>query len=153
MIQIGKKIWSYLEICRKSWKIKNIQLICLFFKFFTGQIVRQVNQPCHTLLRSATRIKRPIIQNWQKQLKFKQLKICVNNIHTTVNRGSKNRLEEEENKHKKDPKNNKKRHFFGETERLPFIQKNGLENFKKRIRELEAVDFFWKSIFSMKTVS
>merc|ERR1712203_1126373 len=31
--------------------------------------------------------------------------------------------------------------IFRETERLPFIQKNGLENFKK-IRELEAVDFF-----------
>merc|ERR1711971_363073 len=59
---------------------------------FLGQIVRQVNQSCHALQRSATRIKRPIIQNRQKQLKFKQLKICVNNIHTTVNRGSKNRL-------------------------------------------------------------
>ena len=68
---------------------KNFQLM---FFFFTGQIVRQVNQPFHALQRSATRIKRPIIQNWQKQLKFKQLKICVNNIHTTVNRGSKNRL-------------------------------------------------------------
>merc|ERR1711935_825567 len=36
-----------------------------FFPYtsFLGKIVRQVNQPCHTLLRSATRIKRPIIQN------------------------------------------------------------------------------------------
>merc|ERR1712203_804113 len=48
---------------------------------------------------------------------------------------------------KRTQKITRKAFFFGETERLPFIQKNGLENFKK-IRELEAVDFFIIYFFS-----
>ena len=115
--------------------------------------MRQVNQSCHTLLRSATRIKRPIIQNWQKQLKFKQLKICVNNIHTTVNRGSKNRLEEEEKKHKKDPKNNKKCHFFGETERLPFIQKKWIGKLQKKNTGIGSSRFFYNLFFQWKLLA
>merc|ERR1712008_311972 len=41
----------------KHWLIPRMKMFSSPH-FFLGKIVRQVNQPCHTLLRSATRIKR-----------------------------------------------------------------------------------------------